>query len=88
MVLKRKLFFLGSANWRMGGSQIFKGLTNRSVMNGNFQGMTGRQRIESIMRGSVNLGKGALKTTAGVGGAALAVGGLGLAGLKSITNDG
>lgn len=88
LTLKRKLFFLGSGNYRMGASQIFKGLTNKSIMNGNLQNMTGRQRFGSVMKGFGNLGKGAIKTTVGVGGTALAVGGLGAMALKNAATDG
>ena len=88
MILKRKLFFMGSGNYRMGASQIFKGLTNKSIMNGNLQNMTGAQRFGSVMRGVGNVGKGAIKTTVGVGGTALALGGLGAMALKNAATDG
>jgi len=88
MTLKRKLFFIGFGNMRTGASQLYKGLTNHAFTTGRGQGLTGAQRFGSIMSGTKNLAKGGLKFTAGVGGTALALGGLGLAGLKSAVSDG
>ena len=81
LTLKRKLFFLGSGNYRMGLSQIRTGFANRNIW-------TGKQMAGSIMKGFGNLGKGAIKTTVGVGGTALAVGGLGAMALKNAATDG
>ena len=68
MKLKRKLFFLGSGNYKTAFNQIFR-LKNRP------QGMT---RAGSVMRGVGNLTKGLTKTAVGttaiVGGTALLAG--------------
>lgn len=88
MRLKRKLFFFGLGNIRTGLSQTYKGLTDLSLRRGNVQHMTGAQRRASVMSGMKNLAKGGIKFTAGVGGTALALGGLGLAGLHSMATDG
>ena len=88
MRLKRKLFFFGLGNIRTGASQMFKGITNRSVMNLNKQDMTGAQRFGSVMKGAGNITKGGLKFTAGVGGAALLAGGLAAKGIHDMATNG
>jgi hypothetical protein len=73
---------------RSGISQQIKGLSNHAFTTGRYQGLTGAQRFGMFAKGTGNVLKGtaglALKTGAG----ALALGGLGLAGIHSMATDG